>query len=64
VERAYALDQADDRLRSAQGTKRSFKMETRKWNRSFEPCRRICEPRKRIRIVANCLWIRAELEQI
>jgi DNA repair exonuclease SbcCD ATPase subunit len=29
VERAYALDQADDRLRSAQGTKRSFKMETR-----------------------------------
>jgi SNARE protein len=29
VERAAALDQADDRLRSAQGTKRSFKMETR-----------------------------------
>lgn len=29
VERASALDQADDRLRSAQGTKRSFKMETR-----------------------------------
>lgn len=29
VEKATALDQADDRLRSAQGTKRSFKMETR-----------------------------------
>ena len=29
LERASALEQADDRLRSAQGTKRSFKMEIR-----------------------------------
>jgi novel plant SNARE len=29
VERATALDQAEERLRGAQGTKRSFKMETR-----------------------------------
>jgi len=29
VERASALEQAEDRLRGAQGTKRSFKMETR-----------------------------------
>mmetsp|Transcript_9245 Transcript_9245/g.26402 ORF Transcript_9245/g.26402 Transcript_9245/m.26402 type:complete len:237 (-) Transcript_9245:336-1046(-) len=29
VERASALDNADDQIRSAQGTKRSFKMETR-----------------------------------
>lgn len=29
VERASALEQADDRLKRAQGTKRSFKMETR-----------------------------------